>query len=181
MAAAESDLRANDLWTSVQVPGLRFDGLIYGLRHDFSLTETGLLVRDCHDRQIATIVYRMARRDGWIAIQAGGETFEADVQPEARQRVVLHPAADPASVLCTFSRLPRGVYRFESPSNPPIESAPPPGFHLAPRFEYRIADCPAGVAQHIGGIRNRGVMLVLPDTVPLAVRLFILAIQRQRF
>jgi hypothetical protein len=51
---------------------------------------------------------------------------------------------------------------------------------LAPVFEYTLNGTPAAASRHIGEWVDYGRMLVLPQQLPLQIRLFVLALQARR-
>jgi hypothetical protein len=175
------NLKAVDIWPQIRDAGFDFSGLLYGIWKDYSATQRGMIVKDCRDQHVGRIGYWTGRRRGWISIETpDGMKFEADVLPAVRQSLFLHRAEDDSQSLCNFTRLAGGVYRFEAKSIGLLESVPPRGPHVAPVFPYTMNGTPAGVSCHLGGMLDRGRILVLPEPLPLAVRLFVLAIQGQR-
>jgi hypothetical protein len=175
------NLKAFDVWPQVRDAGFDFSGLLYGIWKDYSATQRGMIVRDCRDQQVGRIGYRAGVRQGWISIETpDGMKFEADVVPALHQSLFLHRADDASESLCNFTRLAGGVYRFEAKSIGLLESVPPRGLHVTPVFPYTMNGTPAGVSCHLGGMLDRGRILVLPESLPLAVRLFVLAMQGQR-
>jgi hypothetical protein len=166
--AKNLELHAVDIWPQIQNEGFDFSGLLYGVWRDFSATETGMIVRDCHDQQVGKIVYRMAVRQGWISIETPESNFQADVLPALRQSVALRAASDGSRSLCDFTRQAGGTYYFDAKSLGTLESKPPRGLRIAPVFKYTLNGSPAGASRRIGGWTDRGRML------------FVLAMQRQR-
>lgn len=173
-------LRAQDVWISVQDGRWDFDNLLYGILQDFSSTQLGLIVRDCRDEKVARISLHAGIRQAWITFEAGGESFQADSLPTLWNAVALRRSGEASPALCTFRRLAMGTFQVEVDGFGTIESKPPSGLRLAPRYEFVIDGKPIGISQHIGGWHNRGIWLVLPSSIPLPVRIFILAIQRLR-
>lgn len=182
MRTGRENLTAAEVWPEVQDAGFAFSGLLFGVWKKYSATQQGMIVKDCQDRQVARIGYRTAQRQGWIIIEmADGVSFEADLKSLLHDdSVSLRPADDGSQSLCTFSRESSGIYRFEVPSIGVLESVPPPRPRVAPLFRYTMNGVPAGVSCHLGGIADRGRILVLPKKIPLSVRLFIVAMQGHR-
>lgn len=170
-------LRADDVWTGVPANKWDRDLLLYGVYQDRSATSVEMIVRDSHDREIGRIVFRMAARPGAFVITTEAGSFEADVLPTMSQRIVLHPAASDTEVLCTFSRRWWGSHSYEIRSIGTFESKPRQRLRLAPISDISSDGKPVGVSRHIGGAVNRGVLLILPVSIPLHIRLFILALQ----
>ncbi len=179
--AQNLQLDARDIAMPLAAEGWDTGLLLYGILQDFSATETGFLVRDRHNGEVGSVIFHPVSRKPWITIKTGDAVFEADVLPELSQTVEFHSAADPAKALCRFTRQVGGTYRFDVNGLGVLESKPAGQFKVAPRYEYVFEGKSAGTGQHIGGVVNRGQALVLTEDVPLAVRLFVLAIQAQRF
>ncbi len=173
-------LKAQDIWAPLQTSEWNMANLLYGVLQDFSATEIGLIVRDFRDQQVGKITFHMGVRQGWITLETDSGGFEVDVSPTLRQSMVLHPAGDNSQTICLFKKLPRGAFSFEAKGFGLLESKAPHRLRIAPWFEYRLNGRPVGGSQHIGGWTDRGSLLVLPGDIPLPIRLFILALQRQR-
>lgn len=173
-------IRAQDIWASVRDERWNFADLLYGIVQDFSATELGLIVRNSSDQEVGRISFHTGSRKGWITIQAAGQIFEADSLNTLRQTVALHPAGDPSQTICTFRRVRRGLFQVEVNGIGIIESKSPPGLRLAPTYEFRLDARPIGASQHIGGWQDRGTWLVLPASIPLPARMFIVAMERLR-
>jgi hypothetical protein len=58
-----------------------------------------------------------------------------------------------------------------------LECSPESRLRLAPVFHFTRDGRVIGASRQIGGAIDRGVVLSLPDTIPLAVRVFVLAMQ----
>ena len=174
------ELRAEDIWMSVQDGRWNFSDLLYGILQDFSPTELGLIVRDCRDQEVGRISFHAGARQAWITFTTVGESFQGDSLPTWRQTVALRRSGDAGPVLCTFRRPAKGIFQIEVDGFGTIESKAPRGLQLAPRYEFAIDGKPIGISQHIGRSQNRGTWVVLPSSVPLPVRIFMLAIQRLR-
>jgi hypothetical protein len=168
-----------DIWPQSEDAGFDFAGLLYGVWQDFSATRLGMIVKDSRDHQVAKISYRTVTGP-WIFIETPDGKFEADALPALRQSLSLRAARDGSHSLCDFRRLPGGTYRFEGTSLGILESRPPRALHLAPISEYTLNGAPAGASRHIGGWLDQGRMLVLPQQLPLEIRLFVLALQGHR-
>jgi len=178
--AENLDLHAADIWPQLQDSASNFSDLLYGVWQDFSSTEVGMIVRDCRDQKVGKIVYRMIARQGCVAIETPNGIFETDSLPTLRESLSLRPANDGSQSLCDFTRLAGGTYRFDAKSFGILESKPPRGLRIAPVFSYTLNGNPVGASRHIGGWSDRGRMLVLPQQLPLPIRIFVLAVQRQR-
>lgn len=175
------ETRAADLWVPFEGTGFEFGSLVYGVNQDFSALETGMLVRDSRDEQIGRIAFHTGRRTGWVTIQAGDRSFEADVLPTfSVQTVRLHPAGNASEVTCTFSSSFWGTFRFDVPGVGALASKPVRRWQRTPTFAYSLDGRTIGVSRHIGGVVNRGRLLILQGDIFMPVRLFILAMQAQR-
>ncbi len=171
--------KAQDIWVPLQTSGWNIANLLYGVLQDFSATEAGLIVRDSRDEEVGKITFHTGARKGWITIQTGAELLEADVLPTLLQSITLH-SANTAQIICTFTRLRGGIYRFDAKGIGALESKPSNRFQLTPWFEYRLNDQPIGGGQRVGRWIDRGSLVVLPHDIPLSIRMFVLALQRQR-
>jgi hypothetical protein len=178
--AANQAVNALEVWQELSDPQWNFADLLFGVWQDFSATALGMLVKNSQDQQVGTIVFKTAARQNWITIKTNDATFSCDVLPAMKQSVLLRRAEEASPTLCTFSRLAGGTFHFETENNGVIESRPPKGLHMTPRFEYSRNGGPIGISQHIGGSRKRGISLVLPSDLPLPIRMFVLAMQGQR-
>ena len=178
--ASNLNLRAQDLLTSLGASEADFANLIYGVWRDKSATHLELLVRDSRDQELASIVFHTLSRTPAFTIELAGQAYEADALAMLRQTIILHLAAGSSQTLCTFRELLGGIFQFEASGVGTIESKPPRVHRLAPVYEFKVDGRTIGRSQHIGGWRNRGIYLILPAAIPMLVRLFILAVQRQR-
>ncbi len=160
---------------------MEFSSLLYGIRQDFSATETGLFVKNSRDEPVSTIIFHMAARKPWFSFEVEDQILDADVLPTLRQSVVLHPRGAEMQILCAFSRGRGRTYRFEAAGIGLLESHSSMRLSVAPRFEYFLDGRKIGVAQHIGGAVNRGQLLILPDNIPLPIRMLVMAMQSQRY
>ena len=172
-------LKARDIWAPLQTPGWNMENLLYGVLQDFSATEAGLIVRDFRDEEVGRITFHTGARKGWITIQAGAELLEADVLPTLLQSITLH-SANTTQNICTFTRMRGGIYHFDAKGVGVLESKPSNRVQMTPWFEYRRNDQPVGGGQRVGRWVDRGRLLVLPHDIPLPIRMFVLALQRQR-
>ncbi|MGH9709835.1 MAG: hypothetical protein ACRD37_04750, partial [Candidatus Acidiferrales bacterium] len=168
--AKNLDIRAQDIWPSLQGTGWNFSDLLYGVWQDFSATELGLIAKNSRDEEVGKITFHTGSRQRWITFECGGSAFEADVLATFRQSAALHAAGDNSQTLCVFSRLRGGVFHFDARSIGVLESKPPRGLRKAPLYEYTLNGQPVGICQHIGGWTDRGSYLVLPANIPLAIR-----------
>ena len=180
MFAKSLELKAADLWPQIQDARFELSGLLYGVWQDFSSTRLGMIVKDCRDQEVGKIIYRVARRE-WILIECSEGNFAANSNATMRLSISLRAASTEAGgSLCEFTRLAGGGYRFDAKSLGILESRSPRGLYLAPVFQYTLNGTPAGAGRPIGRWFARGRMLVLPNQLPLAIRLFVLAMQGQR-
>lgn len=170
-------LRARDLELPAGLSNAATDGLLYAVRQDFSATQLGMLVRNGRDEEIGLIKFHMARRTSAITIDVGGDSFEADVLPTMMQRVILHPVGDASTVLCTFDRRRWGTHRFAVDGVGTLECRPESRLRLVPVFRFTLEGHAIGASRKIGGVIDRGVVLALPATISLPVRVFVLAMQ----
>ena len=178
--AKNRDIRAQDIWPSLQGTNWDFANLLYGVWQDFSATEFGLIVKNSRDEEAGVIVFHTGVRQRWLTFEAGGSAFEADVLATFRQSVALHSAGDSSQVLCVFNNARSGIFRFDAKGVGVLESKVPRGLRMAPLYEYTLDGQPVGICQHIGRWMDRGSYQILPANIPLAIRMFILAIQKQR-
>lgn len=174
---ASLEIRAQEIWTPFAQSGWNFDSLLYGVLQDFSATQIGMIVRDSRNEEVGRITFHMAARRGAITIATANECYQADVLPTFQRRVVLHSAMNDNEALCTFTRRMWGQHRFDVAGTGAIEGTVDGRLRLAPRYAFSLAGKRIGVSQQIGGAVNRGVLLILPNTIPLYIRLFILAMQ----
>ena len=175
------DIRAAGLWEPFTGDGFAFESLTYGVTQDFSAFEIGMIVRDCRDEQIGRVAIRTGARAPWVTIESDGALYEVDALPSfAARRCILHPAGDAGKVLCTFSASFWGTFRFDVNGFGVIESRPVARLRITPRFELTLDGRKIGVSQHIGGLVNRGRLLILQADLAPPVRSFILAMQATR-
>ena len=173
-------LQAQEIWSPLRDSRWNFANLLFGVLQDFSATEIGLIVRDSRDQDVGKISFRTGARKGWITIQTNTETFEADVLPTLSQSIVLHAAGNASDIICTFRRLRGAILSFDVKGIGVLESKITNRFQMTPWFEYRLNGQPIGGSQRIGRWIDRGCLVVFPSEIPLLIRLFILAVQKQR-
>jgi len=172
---ANLSMRAQDIWAPFAHCGWDFDSLLYGIRQDFSATQIGMIVRDFRDEEVGRITFHTAARRGATTFATSNGSFEADVLPTFRRRVVLLDATNEHEALCTFSGRMWGPLRFALAGTETIEGTVDGRLRLAPRFAFSLAGKRIGLSQQIGGAVNRGVLLTIPSTIPVHVRMFMLA------
>ena len=170
-------IRAADAWAPFADRGYPPDALLFGVRQDSSTTETGMLVRDSNDEEVGRITFHAAARTGAITISTARDSFTVDVLPTWSRRMVLHRANDVSDVLCTFGQSTWGAHRFDVAGVGAIESRRLHRLRLAPTSEISLNGVAAGASRHLGGAVDRGVALMLPTSIPLPVRMFVLALQ----
>lgn len=173
--AANLEIRAGELWAPFAQSDGDFDALLYGIFQDFSVIQAGMIVRDCRDREVGRITFHMAARRGAITIATPNVSYEADVLSTFLRRVTLRSTTNEREVLCTYTRRAWGSQRFDVTGIGAIDGAMDGRWRLAPRFAFVLAGKRIGFSQQIGGAVNRGVLLALPGTIPVHIRMFMLA------
>ena len=178
--AQNRQLNAQNVWASLPSPRWQFADLLFGVAQDFSPTESGLVVRDSQDRKVAEVIFHTGMRSPWLTLKLNDGAFEADVLPAMRQTIALHVSENPSHTACIFKRQTGGTYDFEIPGLDTIQSRPLRRLQLKPLYEFVQNDQVIGISQRLGGSIDRGNLLVLPSDISLPVRVFVLALQRQR-
>lgn len=179
-AAAAGRVCAAQLGAPFAVRGSDAAALIYALRREGPAAGAGLILRDAKDREIGRLTVHLASRAPWLTLETPGATFEADLTEAPRQTVVLHPLGDASDRVCTARRTIWGSTRFRFGSGVEMVCRPVNRRSFARRYAYRRDGHVIGYGRGIGGFVNRGAVVLLPDTVPLPVRMLALAVQVQR-
>ena len=170
-------LSAQDVWAPFARSQFERDALLYGIRQDLSMVETELLVRDSKGEQVGQIVWHGGTRTNYLSLSTDEGSYSADTLPTFSWRTVLHPADDASKILCMAERSWTGVRRFHVTGEGVFTSRRRTIMSLAPICDITRDGVLVGASQHIGGAVDRGVMLILPPSIPLHVRMFILALQ----
>ncbi len=141
------------------------------------------MVRDAADKEIATIAYNQVTGNGWLTIRVtDGPVYRADVLNNwAWFRVVTlrTEAGGGAAPLCTYSRSFRETYYAVGGVR---EFCVDLRKYFGSRKVFTIRKC----GQAVGNIRPldmimpSGVVMVMPQDVPLPIRLFMLAMEYQK-
>jgi hypothetical protein len=178
--AASGRVRAAQLAVPFTARGWDAAALIYALRSEGPAAGAGLILRDADDREIGRLTVHRASRAPWLTLETPGAAFEADLTEAPRQTVVLHPAGAATDRVCTARRTIWGSTRFRFGAGGEVVCRPVNRRSFARRYTYRREDRMIGAGRGIGGFINRGAVVVLPDAVPLPVRMLALALQVQR-
>ncbi len=175
--ARNLQLRAQDLWAPFAQSGLERDSLLYGVFQDRSTTQIEMLVRNAKDEQVGRVVFHAISRTGAITISTDTATFAVDVLPTWSQCMVLRSERGSPDALCTSKRLWWGARRFDAREVGILVSRLRHRLRLAPISSISLDGAQVGVSQHVGGAFDRGVLLLLPASIPLPIRMFVLALQ----
>lgn len=170
-------MSAQEVWAPFAHSRLERDALLYGVRQDRSMLDIEMLVRDSKDEEVGRVVWHGGTRREALTISTGAASFTADILPTMKMRAALHSANDASDTLCTFERSWTGTHRFHVTGAGTLESRRRKRLSLAPISDFTLDSVPVGASQHIGGAIDRGVLLILPPSIPLHVRMFILALQ----
>lgn len=147
---------------------------LYGLFQDFSATECGYLVRDESDQEIGKVVFKLARRTGWLEIQCLGETYEASTLNTWRQTVIFQQLGKQTPD-CTRRSAGLGNTVFEIAGFGTVERKRGSLWSRGSEVSYGFNGREIGFSWTVGNTQLSPRILSLPATVPLPVQLFILA------
>jgi hypothetical protein len=171
-------MRAADLRPALCGPGADPASFLYALEQDFSNTISGYIVRDSNDAEIARISFPALRRKACILIRTTqGESFAADVLPTWRRRLRLRPDGDEseASTLCGYENF-YSRSRYEAAGAGDFDIKRSLAAFLDGARPIERDGKAVGKRGPISRRIRKGVFLDLPASVPLPVRLFILAL-----
>jgi len=177
-ADAARTVNAEMLWTRFGAPGWDREALLYGVPTDFSMTDVGWIVKDAHDREVG----RIHGGVGGYALEIGGDRYRITWRRSLRYGAELRRApdggGDPASVLCALELagpITARVARFTPSGGAPLEVARPLGW---PKERRGIVRDGAGIGALCVLNVNRPMArtVLVPGTVPVAVRMFLLAL-----
>lgn len=170
-------LTADQIWKEVSGRATKDNfsksDLIFGIWQDKSSTTPVLLVKDQKNEVIARVEFTKARRQWKILI--GKEIYFVDF-PLTWNRTALLRAADNKSILASYLKMNIfGKHQFEIPEYGTLASERP-YFSLRLIFDYRSNHNLVGTIQELSPRRQIGRLAILPSSLPLHLRVFILAV-----
>jgi hypothetical protein len=147
--------------------------LIFGIWGDRSSTTVELLVKNHENEVIGRVEFPMGSRT--LKISAGIENYDVDF-PLTWNRIAILRAADNQTSLASYLRLNVfGMHQFEIPGYGTLVSKRPQ-FSFRFIFDYQSKDHWVGTRQELSAERQVGRLAVLPSSMPLHFRIFILAV-----
>ena len=170
-------LTADQVWEVVSDRAAKLNflksDLLFGVRQDKSASTSILLVKNHKDEIVGRVEYLLATRK--IKIFAGEKAFEVDFPLTWNRSANLRAFNEP-SVLASYLKLTMfGKHQFGIPQFGKLVSERP---GLSPQiiFNYRSEQKLIGTAQEISSRKTVGRLVILPASIPLPVRIFILAV-----
>jgi hypothetical protein len=171
--AALRELRASDAWALFAAGSWNFADFLYGVWQDSSMTQVSLLVKDSHEHEVGMIALRDAASR--FSIDAAGEPFFALRIRDGRERWELWPSTPGLKPLCSVERIASGVHHFKLPNGATM-NARFARWQQLKSCEYEMDGRTIGECRQLSGSFNKGAVIVLPRNLPLAIRLFVLAV-----
>lgn len=164
------------VWKSVLnqalVLNLSPSNMLYGVLQDISSTEISLIFKDVNNQ----IVGRLNRKtlQGKRTLTIENETFVIEYPKTWKRSAILRSSKD-ESILARYSETNwLGEHEFDIKGYGTLK-AKRRSIDLKVSYDYIMANKTIGTGQKIYKFREIGRVVVLPDDLPLAVKIFILS------
>ena len=170
-------ITADQIWETIseRAEKLNFkkSEMLFGISQDATATTAGLLVKDSKNQIVGQVFSPMATRQRTIKVD--NETFTVDF-PLAWNRTAILRTSNGEGVIAKYTQASwLGRHEFEVTGYGKLKSERP-SLNSKIVFNYRIGEKLIGTAQEISSTRKKGRLVILPLSLPLEVRIFVLAV-----
>ena len=159
--------------TKAQALKLGFDGLIYAVFQDSSATEMSLLAKNSQDEFIGSIRKPTLGRKRFL--NTGNQEFIIEFPPTWNRSAILYSAHDGKILARCKQTSWSGAHVYEIENYGSLKSNRS-NFNFQGTWEYLKDSKKIGMKQSISSLKETGTLAILPDEIPLPVRLFILSV-----
>lgn len=144
--------------------------MLYGVFQDASSTEIAMLVKDVNNQLVGQVLGKALSRKRIVTI--GNEKFVIEFLKTWNRTAILYSTKD-EKILARYTKTSwLGGHEYEVAGYGLLKSVRPSKV----RYDYKIAETMIGTSQTVLFARDNGRLVVLPTDLPLAVRIFILAV-----
>lgn len=170
-------LTASDVWKTVEGPalalGLERKNLLYGIIQDHSFTEAVLLLRNSNDEVVGEAFFPTGKRNRRMIV--GDQNYVIEF-PLTLNRTARLRKEDGQEVLVSYAKTSwSGKHKFEVPDHGTFISSQK-FLNLKASRNYIHDGQVVGMIQNISSTKNLDRLAILPETLPLEIRLFILSL-----
>lgn len=175
--AENLQLTADQIWEEISDRAAKFNfqksDLLFGIWQDKSSTVSTLLIKNNKNEIVGRVEYPIASRKFQIFV--GDATFEVNFPMTWNQTAKLR-AADKSAILASYLKLNAfGKHQFEIPEVGTLISERP-RLTIPAIFDYRLNGKAVGITQAISARSEIGKITILPETMPLHLKIFVMAI-----
>lgn len=179
----KSELKKNLLLTAVEVRrsidagakelGLTQNELLFGVVQDNNFNEASFVFKNAQNQIVGTTIYPAVKRK--LKMQVENETYVIEF-PLTMNRTAILRKGEGQEILAKYSSTGWfGKHEFDIPAFGKIFGQKPK-LDLKATYHYLLNDKVIGIGQKISLQRESGRIVLLPSTLPLEVRLFILSV-----
>ena len=170
-------LSAEQVWTDfskLRLPShFTKTDLLFGVWQDQTLTRPLLIVKNHQDQKVGQVEFPMASRQ--FKLTVGTEVFDIDLPATWRRTATLKSQQNDL-ILAKYVKLNIfSKHQVEIPGYGLLMSERP---YLSPSliFNYRLNSDLVGISKEISVRRQIGRLVVLPSSLPLAIRIFMMVV-----
>ena len=170
-------ITAEQIWETIseRAEKLNFkkSELLFAISQDATATTVCLVVKDSKNQIVGQVFSQMATRQR--TIKMNNDTFIVDFRPTWNRTATLRKS-NGGGIIANYTQTSWfGRHQFEVTGYGKLKSERP-SLNAKIVFNYRIGEKLIGTAQEISSTREKGKLVVLPLDIPLAVRIFVLAV-----
>ena len=170
-------ITAEQIWETIseRAEKLNFkkSELLFAISQDATATTVCLVVKDSKNQIVGQVFSQMATRQR--TIKMNNDTFIVDFRPTWNRTATLRKS-NGGGIIANYTQTSWfGRHQFEVTGYGKLKSERP-SLNSKIVFNYRIGEKLIGTAQEISSTREKGKLVVLPLDIPLAVRIFVLAV-----
>ncbi len=170
-------LSASDVWKTVEAPasalGLQRKNLLYGIIQDHSFTEVVLLLKNSNDEIVGEAFFPTGKRKRKMIV---GDQHYVIEFPLTMNKTARLRKEDGQEILASYAKTSwSGKHKFEVPDHGSFISSQK-FLNLKASRNYIQDGQVVGMIQNISSSKNLDRLAILPETLPLEIRLFILSL-----
>ena len=170
-------ITADQIWETIseRAEKLNFkkSELLFAISQDATATTVCLVVKDSKNQIVGQVFSQMATRQR--TIKMNNDTFTVDF-PLTWNRTATLRKSNGGGIIANYTQTSWfGRHQFEVTGYGKLKSERP-SLNFKIVFNYRIGEKLIGTAQEISSTRKIGRLVILPLSLPLEVRIFVLAL-----
>ena len=168
---------ADQIWETIAGQAEKFNckksEMLFGMPQDASATNVCLVIKDFQNHIVGHVFSEMATRQQTIKVEH--ETFTIDFPLTWNRTAILRSALGEGIIAKYTQTSLLGQHEFEVTGYGTVKSERPT-LSFKNIFIYQIGEKLIGITQAISSTREKGKLVVLPVSLPLEVRMFMLAV-----